>query len=196
MAPSPRTQTAALALSLVGVEGLAFGESPVVDGGLGGAHAIDLRHILRGLGQHPRGMQAAARGDQLDGVDVGFKDAHVALGETGRGAAALLQFLIAGGRPGFDEQIADAELFDEAQGFLARAGADGEHPDDRADAEDDAERGQHGAGLLRPQVLGGEAEIGEIAAADHGALGSDCIAPPLEGAFFLAISIGSASATT
>ena len=45
-----------------------------------------------------------------------------------------------------------------------RAGADGEHADDGADAEDDAERGQQRAGLLRAEVGEGLADIGE---ADH-----------------------------
>src|ERR1035441_9729423 len=59
-------------------------------------------------------------------------------GERGGGAAALLEFLLAGGGAGFDEDVADAELLDEAEGFLAGAGADGEHADDAADAREES----------------------------------------------------------
>src|ERR1039458_9014058 len=75
--------------------------------------------------------------------------------------SALLEFLLAGGGAGFDEDVADAELLDEAEGFLAGAGADGEHADDAADAEDDAEGGEQGAGLLGAEVGAGLADVGE-----------------------------------
>src|ERR1019366_8384319 len=81
--------------------------------------------------------------------------------ETWGRAAALLEFLLAGGRAGIDQDVADAELFNEAEGFLAGAGADGEHADDAADAEDDAEGSEESAGLLGAQVGDGLAEVGE-----------------------------------
>src|ERR1019366_5735123 len=49
----------------------------------------------------------------------------------------------------------------EAKGFLAGAGADGEHANDAADAEDDAEGGEQGAGLLGAEVGDGLADVGE-----------------------------------
>ena len=61
--------------------------------------------------------------------------------KPGEDATPLLQFLLAGGGPRIDEHIAHAELFDEAERFLARSGADGEHADHRAHAEHDAQRG-------------------------------------------------------
>src|ERR1019366_4204348 len=81
--------------------------------------------------------------------------------ETWGRAAALLEFLLAGGGAGIDQDVADAELFNEAEGFLAGAGADGEHADDTADAEDDAEGSEESAGLLGAQVGDGLAEVGE-----------------------------------
>ena len=63
-------------------------------------------------------------------------------------------------------------MLDESQGFLARAGADGQHADHRAHAEDDAERGEKSAGLLRAQVVGGQREIRKIAQDDERFFGS------------------------
>ena len=100
-------------------------------------------------------MEAFARRESFDGIDVGFQDANIALGEARGGPAALLQLLIAGGGARFDEYIADAELFDEAERFGAGAGADGEHADDRADTEDDAQSRKNAARFLREEVLAG-----------------------------------------
>ena len=74
-------------------------------------------------------------------------------------AAALLEFLLAGGGAGIDEDVADAELFNEAEGLLAGAGADGEHADDAAHAEDDAESGEESATLLGAQVGDGASRM-------------------------------------
>ena len=136
MAPSPRTQTEA------------------VNDGVRGTHTEELRNFARGFGEHARGVQGTAGGESLEILDVSFEDAHVAVVEALRGAPALLHFRIAGGRTGIDEDIADAELFDKAERFLAGAGADGEHTYDRADAKYDAESGEE-----RPRLLG--AEVGE-----------------------------------
>src|ERR1022692_544786 len=106
-------------------------------------------------------MVATASSYIVSPVAMGAVAADVAVGETGGGAAALLEFLLAGGGAGFDEDVADAELLDEAEGFLAGAGADGEHADDAADAEDDAEGGEQGAGLLGAEVGAGLADVGE-----------------------------------
>src|ERR1019366_4742251 len=73
--------------------------------------------------------------------------------EARRIAAALLQFFLAGGGPRFHQHIAHAQLLDEPQGFLARAGADGQHADHRADAENDAQRGQQRARFLGAQII-------------------------------------------
>ena len=101
------------------VEEVAFGEVQAVDDAVGGLDAVEFGDVAGGLGEHAGGVQGAARGERFEGLDVGFEDAHVALGESGRGAAALLEFLLAGGGAGFDEDVADAELLDEAQGLLA-----------------------------------------------------------------------------
>ena len=105
-------------------------------------------------------MEGTAGGQGFEGFDVGAEDADIALGEAGRGTAALLEFLLAGGGPGFHQDIANAELLDEAQGFLARAGADGQHADHRADAEDDAQSGEQGTGLLGAEVGQSLADVG------------------------------------
>ena len=97
-------------------------------------------------------MHGAARGEQFESVDISAQNARVAIGEAGGRAAALLELLTAGGGPGIDQDIADAELFDEAEGFLFRARADGEHSNDGADTEDDAQSGEQGASLLGPQI--------------------------------------------
>ena len=103
------------------VEELAFGEVQAVDDAVGGLDAVEFGDVAGGLGQDARGMQGAAGGEGFEGFDVGFEDADVAVGESGGGAAALLEFLLAGGGAGFDEDVADAELLDEAEGFLAGA---------------------------------------------------------------------------
>ena len=110
-------------------------------------------------------MQSAAGGDRLDRFDIGLEDADVAVGEAGRGAAALLKFLLAGGGARIDQDVAHAQLLDEAQGLFLGAGADGQHPDDRADAEDDAQGREQRARLLRAQVGQRLADVGE--AEDH-----------------------------
>src|ERR1035441_2498572 len=68
-------------------------------------------------------------------------------------------WLVAGAE--IHQDVADAELFNEAEGFLAGAGAYGEHADDAADAEDDAEGSEQSARLLSAQVGDGLAEVGE-----------------------------------
>src|ERR1039457_5760410 len=143
------------------IEELAFGEVEAVDDGVGRLDAIEFGDVAGRLGKDAGGVEGFAGGEGFEGFDVGFEDADVAVGETGGGAAALLEFLLAGGGAGFDEDVADAELLDEAEGFLAGAGADGEHADDAADAEDDAEGGEQGAGLLGAEVGAGLADVGE-----------------------------------
>ncbi len=141
------------------IEELALGEVEAVDDAVGRLDAVEFGDIAGGLGEDARGMHGAARGKGLEGLDIGVEDADVAGGESGRGAAALLKFLLAGGRAGFDEDVAHAELFDEAQRFLAGTAADGEHADDAADAEDDAEGGEQGAGFLSAQVGDGLSNV-------------------------------------
>ena len=106
-------------------------------------------------------MEGTAGGESLEILDVGFEDANIAIVEALRGAAALLHFRIAGGGAGIDQNIADAKLFDEAERFLACAGADGEHADHRADAKYDAQSGEEGPGFLRAEVGEGLTEIGQ-----------------------------------
>jgi hypothetical protein len=84
----------------------------------------------------------------------------LALGEAGRGTATLLELLLAGGGAGFHQDVANAELLDEAQGFLAGAGADGQHANHGADAEDNAQSREQGAGLLGAEVGQSLADIG------------------------------------
>ena len=96
----------------------------------------------------------------FEGFDVGVEDADIALGEAGRGTAPLLEFLLAGGGPGFHQDVANAELLDEAQGFLARAGADGQHANHRAYAEDNAQSRQQGPRLLGAEVGQSLADVG------------------------------------
>src|ERR1039458_7128734 len=122
-------------------------------------------------------MEGVAGGEGLEGFDVCFEDTDVAVGEARGRAAALLEFLLAGGGAGIDEDVADTELFDEAEGFLAGARADGEHADDAADAEDDAEGSEESAGLLGAQVGDGLAEVGEK---DHRELAGGSACPTLE----------------
>src|ERR1017187_4892669 len=135
-----------------GVEELAFGQVEAVNDGVGGLDAIEFGDIAGGFGKDAGGVQGFAGGEGLEGFDVGFEDTDIAVGETWGRAAALLEFLLAGGGAGIDQDVADAELFNEAEGFLAGAGADGEHADDAADAEDDAEGSEQSAGLLGAQV--------------------------------------------
>ena len=108
----------ALAASSASIEELAFGEAEAVDDGVGRAHAVELGDVAGGLGQHAGGVHGAAGGERFERFDVGLEDAHVALGEPGRGAAALLEFLLAGGGARIDEDVAHAELLDEAERFL------------------------------------------------------------------------------
>src|ERR1017187_9519052 len=143
------------------IEELAFGEVEAVDDGVGGLDAIEFGDIAGGFGEDAGGVKGFAGGEGFEGFDVGFEDADVAVGEAWGGAAALLEFLLAGGGAGFDEDVADAELLDEAEGFLAGAGTDGEHADDAADAEDDTEGGEQGTGLLGAEVGAGRADVGE-----------------------------------
>ncbi len=90
------------------------------------------------------------RGDKrFEGIDIAFENAHVTFGEAGGRAAALREFLVTGSGTRFDKEIAYAQLFDKAQRFGTCAGADGQHGDDCADAEDNAEGGENAAGFLR-----------------------------------------------
>ena len=142
------------AAGVVGVvEELAFGKVQAVDDGVGG---LRLRRAPEYRGkawaERAAGCSVAAGGEGFERFDIGFEDADVALRESGGGAAALLELFVAGGGAGIDEDVAHAQLLDEAQGLLARAGADGQHADDGTDTEDDAERGEQGARLLGAQV--------------------------------------------
>ena len=80
------------------VEEAAFGQMQAVDDAVGRAHAVKLRNFARGFGKHARGVEGAARGESFEIFDVGLEDADIAIGEAGRGAAALLQssWLVAG----------------------------------------------------------------------------------------------------
>jgi hypothetical protein len=134
-----------------------------VDRRVGGIDSVQLRDIVSGLGQHAGGMHGAAGGELVQVFDIGFQDADIAIGKAGRSPAPLLQLGLAGGGTRLDEKIANAQLLDEAQRFLLRAGPDGEHADHRADAEHDTERGQQRARLLRAQVVHGLPHVGEVA---------------------------------
>jgi hypothetical protein len=57
------------------------------------------------------------------------------------------------------QQVANAELFDEAQGLLARPRRDGQHADYGSYAEDDSEAGKQRPNLLRAQALGSAGEV-------------------------------------
>src|ERR1039457_5167497 len=161
----------------VGDEELAFGEVEAVNDAVGGLDGIEFGDIAGGFGQDTGGVQGFAGGEGIEGFDVGFEDTDIAVGETWGRAAALLEFFLAGGGAGIDQDVADAELFNEAEGFLAGAGAYGEHADDAADAEDDAEGSEESARLLSAQVGDGLAEVGEK---DHRELAGGSACPTFE----------------
>src|SRR5439155_25543583 len=138
-----------------------FGQAQAVNDAIRGIDAVQFGNLPRGFGKNAGRVEGAAGRQGFEGFDVGLEDADIALGEARRGAAALLQFLLAGGGARIDEDIANAQLLDEAQGFFAGAGADGEHPDHRAHTEDDTEGGEQGASFLGAEIGGRLPDIGE-----------------------------------
>jgi hypothetical protein len=90
--------------------------------------------------------------------------ADVALGEAGRGTAALLKFLVAGGGARVHLDVAYAELLNETERLLFGPGAYGQHSDDGAYTENDAQGGEKRTGFLGAQISESLANIGEI---DH-----------------------------
>jgi hypothetical protein len=158
----------------------AFHETQRVNGLKARAHAHEARVRPVRLRQNAGGEERSAGRDQFNGVDVRLQNAHVAFSKTGRDAPPLLQLLIVGGRLGIDENVADAELFDELQRLLTRAGADRQHADHAAHAEDNAHRGEQGAQLLRAQIGNRLQQVAEevscLAVRDH--LPIAFVAPP------------------
>ena len=149
------------------VEEATFRQFPRVDGRIGGSYAEEFREVRRGIRKDLRGVHAAASGDHLEIVNIGFEYADVALGKAGRRPAALLQFLIAGGGARFDQEVANAEGFDETQGLLASAGADREHADDGTNSEDDTQRGEQRSCLLSPEIGGGQSNVRAVPGQEH-----------------------------
>ncbi len=62
------------------------------------------------------------------------------------------------GGDGAQDDVGGPQLVDVAEGFLLGPFADGEHGDDRAHADDDAQAGQGAAQLVEVQVGHREAE--------------------------------------
>ncbi len=176
------------------VEEAAFDYVQAVNDGVGRPHTVQLRNLVGRLGQHARGTQRAPGRQRFQLLDVGRQDAHVAVGESRRIAAALLQFLLAGGGPRLHQHIAYPQLFNEAQGFLARTGADGQHADHRAHAENDTQRGQQRTRFLGAQVIESLRGVGEDPAESFHC-DKAFMALPLVCAFWCSSS-GLASATT
>ncbi len=90
---------------------------------VGCAHAIQLRQFVRRPGQNARRVQTAPRGNQGHAFHVGGEDADVTLGEPRRGAPPLLLLFLTGGGPRLNQNIADAQLFNEPQRFFSCAPA-------------------------------------------------------------------------
>src|SRR5204862_7229009 len=65
---------------------------------------------------------------------------------------SLKKFTTAYRRSRVDHYVSPAQLLDKAQRFLPRPGANCEHADDGADAENDSQRRQNGPGLLRAKI--------------------------------------------
>ena len=70
------------------------------------------------------------------------------------------------------DDVLTAKVFDLFLGFEAGAFANGQHGDDRTDAEDDAEDGQQGAEAMEPETPDAEAD-GALEAGEGEAAGPD-----------------------
>ena len=110
---------------------------------------------------HARGHGAGDAGDGLaDARLVVVQEAvdRKAGGGLGGGARSLL-----GGRlHGVDHDVLAPEALDGFERLVARAFADGEHGDDRTDAEDHAEHREERARLVAPHVRGAELDEGPV----------------------------------
>ena len=114
---------------------------------------------MRRLRQQPRGALRSARRDQLQRIDIGLQNAHIALGQPRRRAPPHLELLGPAGGPRFHQQIAHTQFFDKTQRFLARARSDRQHADHRAYAEDHAKPGQRRADFLRQEIFRGQRQV-------------------------------------
>ena len=123
--------------------------------------AEHLRRLLLRLRHQLLRREALARGGRGDARDARADAAQVALGQAGRGLPRLLERLEVGGFPCLDDDVAHAELLDERQHLLLRAGADRHHRDDRRDAEDHPEHREQGAQLVREQRLEPALDVGQ-----------------------------------
>src|ERR1019366_2829466 len=85
----------------------ALAEVEAVNDAVGGLDAIEFGDLAGGFGKDAGGVEGFAGGEGLKGFDVGFEDTDIAVGETWGRAAALLEFLLAGGRAGIDQDVAD-----------------------------------------------------------------------------------------
>src|SRR5581483_6266284 len=186
--PQNAYQSAAVIVGFV--EKPAFGELQAVDRAVGRPDPIEVRDILGRLRQRSGRMQRPARGHQFHGIDICLQNTHVPFGKPRRGTAALLQFFLAHGRAGVDQDISHAKLLDEAQRFLARTGPDRHHADHRAHAEYDSQGGKQRASLLSAQIPERLTEVGKK---DH--LVSAFITPPDGEAFAALLWSGLESAT-
>src|SRR6185503_14277561 len=91
-----------------------------------------------------------ARDGGLDAFDVGVGQAvlqDVAL------AAFVGDLLFLGRLDAAEDDVLAAQILDYFLRFVAGAFADGEHGNDRADAEHNAEHGEHGTQLVQPEAL-------------------------------------------
>ena len=141
------------------IESPALSELPVMNDCVGRPDPVELGKVLRRLGKNTGRVHAAAGGDHFHRIDIGLEYADIALGQAWGCATPLLQLLLAGGGPRFNQEIVDTQLLDKAQRFLPRAGADRQHADYGTNAEDDAERGEDGPRFLGPEICGRECQV-------------------------------------
>ena len=99
----------------------------------------------------------AARHDDGDARDGGFDAFNVGVGQAVLQDVALAafvgDFLFFGRLDAAEDDVLAAEVLDLFLRFKARAFANGEHGDDRADAEHDAEHGEQRTELVQPEAL-------------------------------------------
>ena len=99
----------------------------------------------------------AAGDDDADAGDGGANAVDIGVGQAVLKDVALAAFigdlLFLGGFDAAEDDVLAAEVFDVFLGLEAGAFADGQHGDDRADAEHNAKHGQHGTQLVQPEAL-------------------------------------------
>jgi len=106
----------------------------IVNGGIAGPDAVQLRQVRAKAWANSRRMQgyAAATAFPAPG-GVRLDHAHIALGQPWRCADAVAATLPRWSPSASPPDIAHAKLLDETQRLLPGAGPDGKHPDHRSD---------------------------------------------------------------